>query len=596
MAGPLRTEAIVLRSMRYGEADRILHLYTPDARAGRRDRQGGAQARAAASAAGSSRSSACGWSSTRGAGTCYGDERRDGRAHARLREHAGALDARGARCDAVAPAVRDRRAAPEVFNLLGNQLALLDADPSAATPADALAFRLKLLLAAGLRPAAGGLRLVRRERGASQWVLAARPAASSAAPARRPPSRWPRRPTSSWSARSGGPLAETPAAARARSRQAERAIGETVEHHAHVRLRAVAGRASDRRRPRRPRGHAGARTITTRPGRGCENRRHGRRTPPRDRSPRPSPRGAPRWRRRRWLPARRAPSRPGARRRARLRAAHAASARPRPDRPLQGVPAPQAQDPGLRRARGRPLPHAPDPHARGHADLAHGRARARASTRTSSRRSASGHDLGHPPFGHIGEDVARPLPARALRRRLPPLRAVAAGRRRARARRRRAEPQRRRARRHPLPLRPRADAARRSRARIVRIVDRVAYINHDIDDALRAGVLDARRAARRARSPCSARPARARIDTLVHDLVETLRAAGDIVQGEEAGAGDGRAARRSCSSTSTSADAARREHARIERVVRTLFDHYAADPERAARRRRRAGRRPRRSG
>ena len=29
MAGSLKTEGIVLRSMRYGEADRILHLYTP---------------------------------------------------------------------------------------------------------------------------------------------------------------------------------------------------------------------------------------------------------------------------------------------------------------------------------------------------------------------------------------------------------------------------------------------------------------------------------------------------------------------------------------------------------------------------------------
>jgi DNA repair protein RecO (recombination protein O) len=29
MAGPIKTEAVVLRSIRYGEADRILHLYTP---------------------------------------------------------------------------------------------------------------------------------------------------------------------------------------------------------------------------------------------------------------------------------------------------------------------------------------------------------------------------------------------------------------------------------------------------------------------------------------------------------------------------------------------------------------------------------------
>ena len=61
-----------------------------------------------------------------------------------------------------------------------------------------------------------------------------------------------------------------------------------------------------------------------------------------------------------------------------LRAADAVPARPRPDRPLQGVPAAQAQDAGVRVARGRPLPHAAHPHARGHADLAHGGAGAAA--------------------------------------------------------------------------------------------------------------------------------------------------------------------------------------------------------------------------
>ena len=70
--------------------------------------------------------------------------------------------------------------------------------------------------------------------------------------------------------------------------------------------------------------------------------------------------------------------------------------------------------------------------------------------------------------------------------------------------------------------------------RIVRIVDRVAYINHDIDDAVRAGVL--------APGDLPADEIRllgqtgsARIDTLVHDLVEASAQAGDITQGEDVG-------------------------------------------------------------
>ena len=54
----VKTEAIVLRSLRYGEADRILHLYTPGAGGSARSPRGCA-ARAAASAAASSRSCAC---------------------------------------------------------------------------------------------------------------------------------------------------------------------------------------------------------------------------------------------------------------------------------------------------------------------------------------------------------------------------------------------------------------------------------------------------------------------------------------------------------------------------------------------------------
>ena len=69
----------------------------------------------------------------------------------------------------------------------------------------------------------------------------------------------------------------------------------------------------------------------------------------------------------------------------------------------------------------------------------------------------------------------------------------------------------------------------------MRIVDRVAYINHDIDDALRAGVL-AESELPAAAIAVLGETGSARIDALVHDLVETSEAAGDIVQGEAVGA------------------------------------------------------------
>jgi dGTPase len=112
--------------------------------------------------------------------------------------------------------------------------------------------------------------------------------------------------------------------------------------------------------------------------------------------------------------------------------------------------------------------------------------------------------------------------------------------------------------------------------RIVRIVDRVAYINHDIDDALRAGVLEDAALPAEAIAVLGATGS-ARIDRLVHDLVETSERAGDIVQGAEAGAAMG-ALRSFMFERVYLGAAARQEHSRIERVIRTLFEHYASDP------------------
>jgi dGTPase len=113
--------------------------------------------------------------------------------------------------------------------------------------------------------------------------------------------------------------------------------------------------------------------------------------------------------------------------------------------------------------------------------------------------------------------------------------------------------------------------------KIVRLVDRIAYINHDIDDAVRAGVLDP------AELPVEdiavlGDTGSARIDRLVHDLVEHSERAGDIVQGDEVGTAMLRL-RTFMFEHVYLGPTARAEHAKIERVLRGLFEWYCSHPD-----------------
>jgi dGTPase len=112
--------------------------------------------------------------------------------------------------------------------------------------------------------------------------------------------------------------------------------------------------------------------------------------------------------------------------------------------------------------------------------------------------------------------------------------------------------------------------------KIVRLVDRIAYINHDIDDAVRAGVLLPDDLPAEEIAVLGATGS-ARIDTLVHDLVEHSERAEDIVQGPEVG-GAMQRLRTFMFERVYLGPAARAEHARIERVVRGLFDWYCTHP------------------
>lgn len=240
MPGSFKTQAIVLRSIRYGEADRVLHLYTP------------ARGRIGAIAKGSRkpRSRFGGRLEPffrldlvlhEGRGelaTITGVHTVDG--HPNLRTSGPALAAAARGCDAVLRLLDSNEPNPAAYNLLCRYLTLLDGEEldGAAGLATALAFRIKLALTAGFAPelqscarcgerdglaafsgAAGGVVCGACERDGFEMGGEAHSFLLEAL---------------------GRPLAQAPTAGDRALRQAERAITATLEHHAHVQLRAAA--------------------------------------------------------------------------------------------------------------------------------------------------------------------------------------------------------------------------------------------------------------------------------------------------------------------------------------------------------------------
>jgi dGTPase len=108
-------------------------------------------------------------------------------------------------------------------------------------------------------------------------------------------------------------------------------------------------------------------------------------------------------------------------------------------------------------------------------------------------------------------------------------------------------------------------------------VDRIAYINHDIDDALRAGVLGHDDLPREEIAVLGETGSE-RIDLLVHDLVEHSLAAGDIVQSEAVGGAMSRL-RRFMFDNVYLGPGALREQGRVTGVIEALFEHHLAHPE-----------------
>jgi DNA repair protein RecO (recombination protein O) len=235
MQRPLKMDAIVLRSIRYGEADRVLHLYTPF------------NGRVAAIAKGARRSTSRFGARLEpffhvrlvlreGRGDLYAVTGADTvTSHGAIRDHAATLDAAARACDAVARLFETDDSHPEVFRLLASELSLLSSDPVHGRAGNGLAFRLKLLLAAGIVPQLAACATCGEHEHLRAFSAAAGGVVCSSCEAAAFPLD-----EESYGflvAALGKPLADAPDGPERALRQVERAIVETAEHHAHVRLR-----------------------------------------------------------------------------------------------------------------------------------------------------------------------------------------------------------------------------------------------------------------------------------------------------------------------------------------------------------------------
>lgn len=234
--GSYKIEAVVLRSIRYAEADRILHLYS------REEGRVGAIAKGVRKP----RSRFGGRLEPffrlslvlhRGRGdlsTVTSAETVDG--HPRLRASGRGIAAASDACGAVLRLLEGTGRNEPAYNLLCRYLSLVDTDPEGplAGPAGIVAFRLKLALAAGFAPelaacaSCGASGSISGFSGAAGGVVCPDCAAGSFALSPE---------AHGFMVEAvGRPLAELPGAESAAIRQAGRAVAETLEHHAHVRL------------------------------------------------------------------------------------------------------------------------------------------------------------------------------------------------------------------------------------------------------------------------------------------------------------------------------------------------------------------------
>ena len=183
---------------------------------------------------------------------------------------------------------------------------------------------------------------------------------------------------------------------------------------------------------------------------------------------------------------------------------------------------------------------------------------------------ALGHDLGHTPFGHAGEDALDELYEQGFRHWQHSLRIIDILENNGRGLNLTFEV------RDGILNHTGDNMAATLEGRLVKFADRIAYINHDIDDAIRAGILSAESIPSHLRGALGDTSSE-RIKTMVMSLITHSAGRAEIGMDAEIGAATNEL-RSFMFAEVYMNDLAKGEEAKAKEILRRLYMHYIANP------------------
>jgi len=179
---------------------------------------------------------------------------------------------------------------------------------------------------------------------------------------------------------------------------------------------------------------------------------------------------------------------------------------------------------------------------------------------------ALGHDLGHTPFGHAGERALNRICPYGFKHNVQSVRTVELLERKGRGLNLTDEV------RDGILNHQTSGNPHTLEGRVVRLSDKIAYIHHDMDDAVRAGILKEQDVPAEIREVVGDTPG-LRLDRFIHDIITTSMGKNDILMSDTVGKAM-RELRQFMFDRVYQNDLAKSEENKAEMLMETLYLHY----------------------